>query len=95
MDLSLFSLLGGIKFKLGWGFSMKLVDNWKEAWSWLSMQFLTAAFVWVALPQETQDTMLSWLPDGIEPNVTSILLVAAAVGRVIDQQKVKPDVDNQ
>jgi hypothetical protein len=74
---------------------MKLVDNWKEAWSWLSMQFLTLAFIWVALPEDTQTVIVSWLPDGVETHVTSILLVAAAVGRVIDQHKVKPNVDTE
>jgi hypothetical protein len=66
-----------------------LVENWREAWTWLSIQVVTAAFVWEMLPAETK----ALLPDSIEPHVTSFLLVVAAIGRVIDQQKVKPDVD--
>lgn len=70
---------------------MKLVENWKQAWTWFSMQALTAALVWEMLPQETREL----LPDSIEPHVGALFLVVAALGRVIDQQKVKPDVDTE
>jgi hypothetical protein len=67
----------------------QLVENWKEAWTWFSVQAVTAAFVWEMLPLETK----ALLPDVIEPHVTAFFLVVAALGRVIDQQKVKPNVD--
>lgn len=69
---------------------MHLVENWKEAWKWFSVQAITAAFVWEMLPEETK----ALLPDAIEPHVSAAFLIIAAVGRVIDQQKATPDVDN-
>jgi uncharacterized membrane protein len=68
---------------------MKFVDNWRDAWKWFSLQAVTAAFVWEMLPPETQ----ALVPDSIEPHVMAFFLVVAAIGRVVDQQKVKPDVD--
>lgn len=62
---------------------MKLVDNWKQAWSWFSVQAVTAAFVWEMLPAETK----ALVPDSIEPHLTAVFLVVAALGRVVDQQK--------
>jgi hypothetical protein len=68
---------------------MKLVDNWKEAWSWFSVQAVTAAFVWEMLPAETK----ALVPESIEPHLTAFFLVVAALGRVVDQQKkVQDDV---
>lgn len=69
---------------------MRLVENWKEAWTWISVQAITAAFVWEMLPEETK----ALLPDAIEPHVSAVFLIIAAVGRVIDQQKATSDVDN-
>lgn len=62
---------------------MKLVDNWKQAWTWFSVQAVTAAFVWEMLPAETK----ALVPDSIESHLTAVFLVVAALGRVVDQQK--------
>jgi hypothetical protein len=70
---------------------MQLIENWQQAWKWFSVQAITAALVWEMLPQETR----ALLPDVIEPHVSSIFLVVAAIGRVIDQQKVTPYVDTE
>lgn len=74
---------------------MKFVENWKQAWRWFSVQAIGLAFVWETLPQETKEALFVLVPDAFEPHVTSILLVAAVFGRVVDQQKVKPDVDTE
>jgi hypothetical protein len=70
---------------------MQLVENWKEAWKWFSVQAVTAAFVWEMLPAETQ----ALVPDAIEPHVMAFFLVVAAIGRVVDQQKKIEDVDTE
>lgn len=69
---------------------MKFVENWKEAWKWFSVQAITAAFVWEMLPEETRSLLV---PDALETHVSAILLAVAAFGRVVDQQRAKPDVD--
>jgi hypothetical protein len=74
---------------------MKFVDNWKEAWTWFSVQAISLAVIWETLPQENKEVFFSFVPDAVEPYVTTILLVVAAIGRVIDQQKAKPDVDTE
>jgi hypothetical protein len=70
---------------------MHLVENWKEAWKWFSVQAITAALVWEMLPLETR----ALLPDAIEPHVSAMFLVVAAIGRVIDQQGKTTNVDTE
>ena len=60
---------------------MKLVPNWTKAWRWMSMQFIAFAALWETIPLEAKavldTTTQSWITLG--------LLVAAGVGRMIDQ----------
>jgi hypothetical protein len=70
---------------------MQLVENWRQAWKWFSVQAITAALVWEMLPLETR----ALLPDSIEPHVSAAFLVIAALGRVIDQPSKHVDVDYQ
>jgi hypothetical protein len=70
---------------------MRLVENWKEAYKWFSVQLITVALIWTTLPQETQQHILVLVPDVVEPYIVAILLLAAVVGRVVDQKKVKED----
>jgi hypothetical protein len=69
---------------------MKLVDNWKDAWRWFSMWFLgfaaAAQVAWETLPPEA----IAVVPEQWRGYITIGLLVAAAIGRVIDQSKPKP-----
>jgi hypothetical protein len=74
---------------------MKLVENWKEAWTWFSVQAISLAFIWEALPQETKDSLFVLIPDVAEPHVTAILLVAGLFGRMVDQQKQAKNVDTE
>lgn len=74
---------------------MKLVENWKEAWKWFSVQAISLAFIWEALPDETKETFFLLVPNTVEPHVTSILLGLAVLGRLIDQKKLNSNVDTK
>jgi alkylhydroperoxidase/carboxymuconolactone decarboxylase family protein YurZ len=64
---------------------MKLVSNWKSAWRWISVQFIALAALWETIPLEAKAVLApetqSWITLG--------LLVAAGVGRMIDQGTAK------
>lgn len=66
---------------------MKLVEDWKQAWKWFSVQALAALVilptVWAALPADAK----AFLPDGAEPWILAALALAGVVGRLIDQNK--------
>lgn len=64
---------------------MHLVKNWKSAWRWLSMQFIAFAALWETIPLEAK-AVLS--PD-TQSWITLGLLVAAGLGRMIDQGAAK------
>ena len=61
---------------------MKLVENWKSAWRWFSMQAIALAAIWESIPEDVKASVVSldW-----QNHVTFGLLVAAGLGRVIDQ----------
>jgi alkylhydroperoxidase/carboxymuconolactone decarboxylase family protein YurZ len=60
---------------------MHLVKNWKSAWKWISMQFIAFAALWEAIPLEAKAV----LDPSTQSWITLGLLVAAGVGRMIDQ----------
>ena len=66
---------------------MKLVDNWKSAWKWFSVQLAAAAaavqLTVLAFPAEIK----AWLPDSVTHWTALALLLAAIVGRLVDQSK--------
>lgn len=66
---------------------MKLVEDWRDAWRWFSVQALAALMalplVWVSLPSDAK----SFLPDSAEPWVLAVLAAGGLVGRLIDQNK--------
>lgn len=67
---------------------MKLVDDWKQAPRWLSVQFAAALGVWLALPEGQQALVLGLL--GVPPSAVSGVLVAGVIlGRLIDQPRAK------
>ncbi|MGL6208712.1 MAG: hypothetical protein ACRC14_02640 [Paracoccaceae bacterium] len=69
---------------------MKLVSNWKSAWRWWSMRFASLAIAWeaawLALPPDVMASLVS--PEG-QGKVTAVLMVAAMIGRLIDQGTAK------
>jgi hypothetical protein len=66
---------------------MKLVADWKSAWAWFSVQFVAAAgavqLSLLAFPDEVR----AWLPDWLTHLMAMVLLVAAVLGRLIDQKR--------
>ncbi len=60
---------------------MKLVPNAKKAWRWLSMQFIGLAALWETIPLEAKAV----LDPSTQSWITLGLLVAAGLGRMIDQ----------
>ena len=68
---------------------MKLVPNAKKAWRWLSMQFIGLAALWETIPLEAKAV----LDPSTQSWITLALLVAAGLGRMIDQGTAAPPVE--
>lgn len=66
---------------------MKLVPDWRKAWSWFSVQALAVIMVlpivWVGLPGDVK----AWVPPSWQFWIFIVLGAAGIVGRVIDQNK--------
>lgn len=69
---------------------MRLVPNARRAWRWFSMQLLALAaaaqVAWETLPPEA----LALIPVDVRGYITLGLVVAAMVGRLVDQGSAKP-----
>ena len=67
---------------------MKLVEDWKQAPKWLSVQFAAALGVWLSLPEGAQAAMLGLL--GVPAaTVPGVLVAGVILGRMIDQPKAR------
>jgi polyferredoxin len=68
---------------------MKLVDNWRQAWKWVSIHALWVAgvlpSVWESLPHRWQDIV----PVNVLAIATGVTAVIGIVGRLV-QQPVPP-----
>ncbi len=66
---------------------MRLVEDWKQAWRWFSVQALAAVallpVVWPTLPKEVTD----WVPAEWRPYIIVALAIGGIAGRLIDQKK--------
>ena len=66
---------------------LRLVDDWRSAWRWISMNcmVLCAAIqgAWVYIP----DDMRSSIPHHLVSGVTIALLIFGVIGRVIKQKE--------
>lgn len=64
---------------------MKLVENWKQSWKWLSMNCMVLAAAiqgaWVYVP----DDLRSQVPNHLMSIVTIVLLVSGVIGRLVKQ----------
>ena len=64
---------------------MKLIDNWRQAWRWFSVQSMLIAgaiqTTWLTLPADLKDT----IPVGWVLGVAVAVLVLGVIGRLIDQ----------
>lgn len=69
-----------------------LVEDWPQAWKWLSMQFAMLIVLWPTLPDDLQAQIVSGLAGffGFNVSVPTILAVAVIVGRLVDQNKKLP-----
>lgn len=65
---------------------MKLVDDWKNAWKWVSVHaFLVLAalpLVWLQLPQDVKNM----LPEAWRPWVLTAIAIGGILGRIKDQK---------
>ena len=68
---------------------MKLVDDWKSAWKFLSVQFVAAAGSVQLAVLAFPDTLRQYLPDWMTHLVAVLLLAAAVLGRLVDQKRSK------
>jgi len=66
---------------------MKLVDDWKQGWRWLSVHCMTLAIAvqgaWMWLPPDLKAT----LPQQVVSGVSLGLLVLGVIGRFVKQEK--------
>ena len=65
---------------------MKLVENWRQAWKWLSVQIaILAAGLQAAMM--AFPTMKDWLSDDAAHIIGLALVAAIVLGRMVDQKK--------
>lgn len=68
---------------------MKLIEEWKQSWRWLSVQFagLSAVILtaWLALPEDIKAAV----PDGVKAGAAYLGIAAAVVLRLIQQEPKK------
>lgn len=69
--------------------TIKLVDDWKSAWKWVSVNCMLVATAlqgaWIYVPEDLRDDVPHWLISAI----TMFILVSGIAGRLIDQPKKK------
>lgn len=64
----------------------KLVQDWRDAWKWLSVQLAAAAVVFGLLPPDQQGAILEWL--GIAPErIPAAIGAAFILGRLLRQKQ--------
>lgn len=66
---------------------MKFVEDIKDAWKWFSVQLMAVALVWETLPEDIKVQVYVFIPDAVEPHITSALVLAALFGRFVKQGK--------
>jgi hypothetical protein len=66
---------------------MRLVEEWRDAWRWFSVQAMAAAAVvqavWVGLPDDLKAHLPSWLVTALSLG----LLAVGLYGRLLHQEK--------
>jgi hypothetical protein len=63
---------------------MKLVEEWKSAWKWLSVQLAALSVIALQL-YEQFPVFQSYIPDKIFHNGMSVFVALIIVGRLINQ----------
>jgi hypothetical protein len=65
-----------------------LVEDWRDAWKWLSVQISSLLIVWASIPEKQQDAVLGLL--GLDQSkLMGIVGVAIILGRLIQQQQAR------
>jgi hypothetical protein len=71
-------------------FRDKLIEDWRQAWRWFSMQAMAAAgtvqLAWVSLPDDLRRS----IPPAWVTGITVALLVAGIAGRLVKQDAACP-----
>lgn len=71
--------------------NLKLVDNWRNWWKWLSMHAMIGATAiqgaWMQVPEDMKQHVPAYLVSG----ATIALLVLGIVGRLIKQPEKEKD----
>lgn len=66
---------------------MKLVDDWKDSWKWISTHCMlfaaTVQGVWASLPDDMRES----LPQSVVSGLTIAILILGVLGRLIDQPR--------
>lgn len=66
---------------------MKLVENWRNAWKWFSVQSLAVLvalpLVWPVLPADVK----AWVPPEWQPWLFVTIAFGGLLGRLVDQSK--------
>ena len=65
---------------------MKLVDDWKKFWTWISMWLIAMNGTFI-VAHEQFDAVKEFVPDRVAHHVVLGLLVLTAVGRILKQAK--------
>ena len=65
---------------------MKLIDNWRQAWRFVSVQAMALALTlqgeWINLP----DDQRAHIPDKVALSITAGILVLGLIGRLFQQR---------
>lgn len=69
----------------------KLVQDWHRSWRWFSVQFIAASATVQTALLAFPETLRTYLPEGALKALVVVLLLAAIVGRLVDQEKTNVD----
>ncbi len=64
---------------------MRLVNDWKSAWKWVSMNCMVWATVLLTVWATIPDDLKKELPHGVDRWVAVLLLITGIAGRLIRQ----------
>lgn len=66
---------------------MKIVEDWKGAWRWFSVQALAflaiLPIVWLSLPPQINE----WVPEEWRPFIVAGFAIGGIAGRLIEQKQ--------
>lgn len=66
---------------------MRLVEDWRDAWRWLSVRAMVLALALQAAWNMLDDAQRESLPDWLVSVLTGGILLFGVAGRLVDQKK--------